>query len=81
MRRSSRSLPVQFAFAFACASTLACTGRPDPEAPAEPATCSSTGLEVGMCAPDFSLLDRDSEPFTLRAQRGKVALVDISAIW
>jgi len=39
------------------------------------------GLEVGMCALDFTLPDADGVPFTLSAQRGKVALVDISAVW
>jgi cytochrome oxidase Cu insertion factor (SCO1/SenC/PrrC family) len=40
-----------------------------------------TGLAVGDCAPDFSMPNRDGVPFTLYSQRGKVALVDISAIW
>ena len=39
------------------------------------------GLDVGDCALDFTLPDRAGEPFTLSAQRGKVALVDISAVW
>lgn len=40
-----------------------------------------TGLAVGDCAPDFTLPDSTGEAFTLSAQRGKVALVDISALW
>jgi len=40
-----------------------------------------TGLSVGECALDFTLPDSTGEAFTLSAQRGKVALVDISAIW
>jgi hypothetical protein len=40
-----------------------------------------TGLAVGDCAPDFSMPNRDGVAFTLYSQRGKVALVDISAIW
>jgi cytochrome oxidase Cu insertion factor (SCO1/SenC/PrrC family) len=39
------------------------------------------GLEVGQCAPEFTLPDRTGQAFTLSAQRGKVALVDISALW
>lgn len=39
------------------------------------------GLEVGQCALDFTLPDSANQPFTLSAQRGKVALVDISALW
>ncbi|RME27909.1 MAG: hypothetical protein D6798_03595 [Deltaproteobacteria bacterium] len=40
-----------------------------------------TGLQVGDCAPDFTLPDANGAPFTLSDQRGKVALVDISAVW
>jgi len=46
---------------------------PEPDCP--------VGLEVGDCAPDFTLPDRLGTPFTLSQQRGKVALVDISAVW
>ncbi len=42
---------------------------------------AAVGLEVGDCAPDFTLPDRGGQAFTLSAQRGKVALVDISALW
>ena len=42
---------------------------------------AAVGLEVGLCAPDFTLPDRYGAPFSLHKQRGKVALVDISAIW
>jgi hypothetical protein len=40
-----------------------------------------TGLAVGDCASDFSMPNRDGVEVTLHSQRGKVALVDISAIW
>ena len=40
-----------------------------------------TGLEVGMCAPDFSLPNADGAEVKLSSFRGKVALVDISALW
>ena len=40
-----------------------------------------TGLEVGDCTPEFALPDRYGETFTLSSMRGKVALVDISAVW
>ena len=39
------------------------------------------GLEPGQCALDFTLPDAAGQPFTLSDQRGKVALVDISAVW
>ena len=39
------------------------------------------GLAVGQCALDFTLPDSTGADFTLSDQRGKVALVDISAIW
>ncbi|MFT4623358.1 MAG: hypothetical protein ACI8PZ_002014 [Myxococcota bacterium] len=38
-------------------------------------------LDVGACAPDFTLPDRAGLAFTLSHQRGKVALVDVSALW
>lgn len=49
------------------------------EEPCGPA--APTGLSVGECAPDFTLPDSTGAAFSLHAQRGKVALVDISAIW
>lgn len=42
---------------------------------------AAIGLTVGMCAPDFSMPNRDGVAMTLYSERGKVALVDISAIW
>ena len=32
-------------------------------------------------SPDFTLPDSTDQPFTLSSLRGKVALVDISAVW
>lgn len=70
----------------------ACT-QPEPSDPViavddtdqeEEAVCGPSaelGLEVGQCALDFTLPDRYGQPFTLSSQRGKVALVDISAVW
>lgn len=49
--------------------------------PAGEGGACDVGLEVGECAPDFTLPDRFGTPFTLSQQRGKVALVDISAVW
>ena len=42
---------------------------------------AEVGLEVGECAPDFTMPDANDQPFTLSSMRGKVALVDISAVW
>ncbi len=53
-------------------------------APDEAPVCgpdAPTALQVGACAPDFTLPDSHGEPLTLSDQRGKVALVDISAVW
>lgn len=47
--------------------------------PCEPG--STTGLEVGMCAPDFALPNAEGSEVKLSSFRGKVALVDISALW
>jgi cytochrome oxidase Cu insertion factor (SCO1/SenC/PrrC family) len=52
--------------------------------PTQEPSCSpdvETGLTVGDCAPDFSMPNRDGVAVTLYSQRGRVALVDISAIW
>jgi cytochrome oxidase Cu insertion factor (SCO1/SenC/PrrC family) len=39
------------------------------------------GLEVGLCAPDFTLPDSEGVLTSLSSFRGKVALVDIAALW
>ncbi len=42
---------------------------------------SPVGLEPGDCAPNFILPDAQGQPVSLQSFRGKVALVDISALW
>ncbi|GEM_PF-4625416 len=42
---------------------------------------SVVGIKAGMCVPDFTFPDQHGGEFTLSDHRGKVALVDISAIW
>ncbi len=42
---------------------------------------SDVGIEEGDCAPDFAQPDRDGDLVALADFRGKVALVDISAVW
>lgn len=64
----------------------ACTTGPEPaDDSAGAARCpvggSEVGIEEGDCAPDFTLPDRDGEVVALTDFRGKVALVDISAVW
>jgi len=39
------------------------------------------GFEPGMCAPDFTLPDSEGVMTSLSSFRGKVALVDIAALW
>jgi hypothetical protein len=39
------------------------------------------GIQLGMCAPDFSLPDGDGIPTRLSSFRGSGARVDISALW
>lgn len=86
--------PSTAALLLATACTAACTRATSPTgsdsgpgldtADGTPAPCGPddpTGLEIGDCAPDFTLPDANGTPFTLSAQRGKVALVDISAVW
>lgn len=64
----------------------ACSGGPTPvDDSSSAATCpvggSDVGIEEGDCAPEFALPDRDGETVALTDFRGKVALVDISAVW
>lgn len=42
---------------------------------------AEVGLEVGMCAPEFRLPDSEGVMTSLGSFRGKVALVDIAALW
>ena len=44
-------------------------------------TDAPVGLEVEMCAPEFTLPDTEGEIVSLSSFRGKIALVDISAVW
>lgn len=73
---------------------LACTSAPSDQAVTdaeavdseftEPERCgpeAEFGLDVGLCAPDFVLPDSTGQDFALSSMRGKVALVDISAVW
>jgi cytochrome oxidase Cu insertion factor (SCO1/SenC/PrrC family) len=39
------------------------------------------GIAVGLCAPDFNLPDSTGVMTSLSSFRGRVALVDISALW
>lgn len=63
----------------------ACSGEAHPDPSGVTATCpiggSAVGIEEGACAPEFSLPDRDGALVALTDFRGKVALVDISAVW
>ena len=50
----------------------------------EPRGCDEgapEGIDVGMCAPEFNLPDSEGVMTRLSSFRGKVALVDISALW
>jgi peroxiredoxin len=38
-------------------------------------------LKIGTAAPDFSLIDIDGQPQSLKQYRGKVVLLDFWAIW
>lgn len=40
-----------------------------------------TGLDVGQCAPDFTLPDATGGSYTLSDHRGMLVLVDMSAVW
>ena len=42
---------------------------------------AEVGLEVGMRAPEFTLPDSEGVMTSLSSFRGRVALVDIAALW
>ena len=81
------TLSLCIAGSFACASTPSANesmgggAGSDTEKALSCGPDAVTGVRVGACAPEFSLPDRNDVAFSLHAQRGKVALVDISAIW
>ena len=87
MSTRTLSLSLCVAASFACASTpptQESTGGGAGSDTGKARSCGPgavTGVRVGDCAPEFSLPDRNEVAFSLHAQRGKVALVDISAIW
>lgn len=80
-----RWLMVVLLWAAGCAEPLGIdagtdTG-PDTETQERCGDGSEVGLEVGMCAPEFMLPDTEGVVTTLSSFRGKVALVDIAALW
>jgi hypothetical protein len=84
--RQTLLLGVGAVIGLACVAdpTMATNSATNTTDTGEPLACGSDAaisLTVGMCAPDFSMPNRDEVVVTLYAQRGKVALVDISAIW
>lgn len=78
-----RFLPLLLSMACAGPASTEDTSGPGGDS-ADPEICgpqASFGLALGQCAPDFTMPDRADQPFTLSSLRGKVALVDISAVW
>ncbi len=69
------------ALALACGSPAAETGGADIADTGGACPLDGGAVEVGRCAPDFTLPDAAGEPFALSSTRGRVALVDISAVW
>ncbi len=68
----------------------ACTGATDTADSGDTGAATETercgpdaevGLELGLCAPEFTLPNGAGELVSLSSFRGKVALVDISAVW
>jgi len=43
--------------------------------------CEGEGIQLGECAPDFTLPEADGNDWTLSEQQGDVVLLDFSAIW
>jgi cytochrome oxidase Cu insertion factor (SCO1/SenC/PrrC family) len=67
--------------AAGCGEPIGTDAGTDKETEARCGDGAEVGLEVGMCAPEFTLPDSEGEMTSLSSFRGKVALVDISALW
>lgn len=52
-------------------------------APADtgPSDSCDEGLDVGQCAPAFTLPDAQGVPWSLESHRGEVVVVEISGFW
>jgi len=80
-----RWLMVVLLWAAGCAEPLGTDAGKDPGPDTETqercGAGAEVGLEVGMCAPEFTMPDSEGVMTTLSSFRGKVALVDIAALW
>ena len=59
----------------------ACMPEPtefDAQAAADTPACTTEGVEVGECAPDFTLTDQNGEPFSLADTAGLTVMSDFS---
>lgn len=59
---------------FACSSAPVVLDT-DADAPCE------QGIQIGDCAPDFTLPDRDGEDVSLSDHEGELILINCSAMW
>ena len=50
----------------------------DAQAAADTPACTTEGVEVGECAPDFTLSDQNGEPFSLSDTAGLTVMSDFS---
>ena len=50
----------------------------DAQAAADTPACATEGIEVGECAPDFTLTDQNGEPFSLSDTAGLTVMSDFS---
>lgn len=76
---------ILFLFSTGCAEPLETdadtdTG-PDTETLERCGEGAEVGLEVGMCAPEFTMPDSEGVPSNLSSFRGQVVLVDLAALW
>ena len=67
---------------FACTPDSLDTDRVDTDADVitEPVECDE-GTQVGDCAPDFTLPDRDGVDVSLSDFEGDLILINCSAVW
>lgn len=81
MTRTVRAL-TSIALAAALAFVSGCSGGDAPAAAGDAARAGPVeGIQVGNLAPDFALQDADGRTVRLADYRGKVVLVEFSAMW
>lgn len=82
MTTTLRALKTSIALAAALAFAAGCSAGDGPAATGDPGKSGrAEGIQVGNLAPDFALQDANGRTVRLSDYRGKVVLVEFSAMW